>query len=223
MKKKKGWLWSLGAAIAFAMSTVMTLTSPIYDNMMMWWLPAGLTVVFAALTVWLRSKAKKEEADYAARQRAAAEERQHQQEEMRRQDEAREAKVREIRDRFRFERFAVAGVTFKNDDGTDRQKILREIALNEGGSCSVWFDENEELGEESGISVLTESGQVGNIRRSDKKKIRRFFDHKVNTISLSVERFESDEGEKIYRADVVIGMDKNDPEQQWYFDDLPEQ
>ena len=216
MKKRTGWLWSLGAAIAFAISTVMTLTSPVYDDMMKWWLPAGLTVVFAALTVWLRSKAKKEEAEYYARQRAAAEQKQ-------REQEARETAIQEARDRFRFERFAVAGVTFKNDDGTDRQKILREIALNEGGTCSVWFDENEEMGEASGISVLTESGQVGNIRRSDKEKIRRFFDHNVNTISLSVERFESDEGEKIYRADVVIGLDKNDPEQKWYFDDLSEQ
>jgi hypothetical protein len=39
---------------------------------------------------------------------------------------------------------------------------------------------------------------------------------------LAVERFENDDGEKIYRADIVIGMDREDPEQQWYFDELPE-
>ena len=216
MKKRNGWKWMLALAIWFALGTIGCLTSNMYDAFSRWPISAGLTVVFAALTVWLRSKAKKEEAEYYARQRAAAEQKQ-------REQEARETAIREARDRFRFERFAVAGVTFKNDDGTDRQKILREIALNEGGTCSVWFDENEEMGEASGISVLTESGQVGNIRRSDKEKIRRFFDHNVNTISLSVERFESDEGEKIYRADVVIGLDKNDPEQKWYFDDLSEQ
>lgn len=222
MKKRKGWLWTLGAAIAFGISTVMTLTSPIYDNMVMWWFPAGLCVLFGALTFWLYKGAKKAEEEYRQKQLAMQEKNRQLEEEIKKEQEKQRELIRQYQERFHHEKFAVAGVTFKNDDGTDRQKILREIALNEDGSCAVWFEENEELGDDSGISVLTENGQVGNIRRSDKKKLRRFFDHDVHTMILSVERFENDEGEKIYRADVVITMDKNDPKQSWYFDDLPE-
>lgn len=125
-------------------------------------------------------------------------------------------KKAEDAERFRRETFPVAGVTFQNEDGTERQKILKEIVLNQYGSCEVWFDENE--GEDAGIKVLTEFGCVGFIRRSDKAKIRKFFDKKVNTISLDAEQFENEDGEKIYRADVIVGMDKNDPEQAWYFE-----
>lgn len=212
----------LALTILFGIGFVANLTAPVYEDFVRWPTSAALTAVLAALTVWMRSNAKKAEAEYAARQRAVAEAKQREMEEKQREREAREAAIRAEKDRFRYERFPVAGVTFKNDDGTDRQKILREIALNEDGTCEVWFDENEDLGEESGISVLTENGQVGNIRRNDKKKLRRFFDRTANTMYLSVERFENDDGDKIYRADVVIVMDKNDPEQRWYFDDLPE-
>lgn len=222
MKKRTGWLWSLGASIAFVISTVMTLTNPVYDNMTKWWLPAGLAIIFAVLTVWLRSSAKKEEEAYLRQQQRKQEEQQRKQEEEQRQREELAARIKEHRERFRKEKFPVAGVTFKNDDGSDRQKILREIALNNDGTCSVFFDEDDELGEDSAIRVMTEFGQVGHIRRSDKKNIRRFFENMVNSIYLDVERFESDEGEKIYRADVVVTMDKSDPEQSWYFDDLPE-
>lgn len=98
-------------------------------------------------------------------------------EELRRQEQAArdaEAALKAEQEKFRYERFAVAGVTFKNADGTDRQKILREIALNNNGIASVAFNENDGLGEESGIEVVTEFGCVGFIRRSDKAKVRRF-------------------------------------------------
>ena len=127
------------------------------------------------------------------------------------------------RDRQRFVRlsFPVAGVTFQNEDKTDRQQILREIALNEDGFCDVWFDEDEDLGEDSGIRVMTELGCVGFLRRSDKKEVHRFFDKMTHSRFLSVERFENDDGQRIYRADVCINMDREDPDQQWYFDELP--
>ena len=104
-----------------------------------------------------------------------------------------------------------------------RQKILREIAMNNDGSTEVEFREDTALGDESAIEVLTEYGCVGFIRRSDKAKIRRFFDRKVRSSYLWVELFENEEGQKIYRADVNFVMHRDDPEQAWYFDDLPKQ
>ena len=70
---------------------------------------------------------------------------------------------------------------------------------------------------------MTEFGCVGFIRRSDKAKVRKFFGRQTQSVYLSVELFESDDGEKIYRADVQITMKRGEPDQQWYFDDLPEQ
>ena len=133
-----------------------------------------------------------------------------------------EARRQEDKRRFKRLRFPVAGVTFKNDDGTDRQKILREIALNDDGVAEVSFRENDELGEDSGIEVMTEYGCVGFVRRSDKAEIRRFFDRMAHSQHLGVELFENDDGQKIYRADVCITMDRDDPEQAWYFDELSE-
>ena len=176
-------------------------------------------LAFAVLTWRLRVSVKAEQAATDARRRA---EQQLRAEADRIAREEREAKLKEDRDRFRYENFPVAGVTFKNEDGTDRQKILREIALNNDGFAAVSFEENEDLGEDSGISVMTEFGCVGFIRRSDKAKVRRFFGRQTQAIYLAVELFESDDGQKIYRADVQITMKRGDPDQQWYFDDLPE-
>ena len=67
---------------------------------------------------------------------------------------------------------------------------------------------------------MTDYGCVGYIRRSDKEEVRRFFDKKVYMKYLEVEHFTNDEGRSIYRADVVIRLDREDPEQRWYFDAL---
>ena len=209
MKKRKGWVWTLGFTIAFALSTVGALTATNYNSFSVWPQPAALCAICAILTIILRSKAKKEEAQWQAAK-----------------EQEREAKriaeeQREIEQaKFRYEYFPVAGVTFQNEDKTDRQKILKEIALNQSGYCDVWFEQNEELGDESGISVMTEFGCVGFIRRSEKQKIRRFFDKPVQAMSLSVERFTNDDGQSIYRADVQIVMKRGEPGQEWYFDDL---
>lgn len=179
-----------------------------------------LAAVFALLTwrfrVEVRNQKEKarmaqEEADRKA------------EEESRRRKEERERKAREEkeeRDRWRYIRFPVAGVTFKNEDGTDRQAFLREVALNEDGRTEVWFDEDEDLGEASAIKVMTEYGCVGFIRRSDKSELRRFFGRTTQSSSLEVERFTNDDGQSIYRADVYIIMKRDDPEQAWYFDGL---
>lgn len=219
MKKRNGWKWTLALAIWFGFASFSILTSTNYDQFVQWPVPTAATVVFAALTVWLRTKGKREAAAAAA---SAAREKADREAAARKSREEYEERLRKDRERFARIRFPVAGVTFKNDDGTDRQKILREIALNADGYAEVWFEEDEELGDESGIRVLTDYGCVGYVRRSDKTAIRRFFDRMTNSRILSVERFENDDGEKIYRADVCITMDREDPEQRWYFDDLHE-
>ena len=177
----------------------------------------GLGLVLAFVTWRLRVDVKKEQ---QAKALQAQKEHEELMEKARIEREKQEEERRRQRELFRYERYAVAGVTFKNDDGTDRQRILREIYLNSDAHCGVWFEEDEELGEESGIRVLTEFGCVGFVRRSDKAKIRRFFGRAMQTAYLAVELFENDDGQKIYRADIQIVMKRDDPDQQWYFDEL---
>lgn len=184
--------------------------SPLAYTLFIW------PVILGVVTWRLRVAVRKERAAAEAAAREV-------EEQARRAREEDEARRKEEQDKFRYENYAVAGVTFKNADGTDRQKILREIALNEYGTASVEFEEDTDLGEESGIEVWTEFGCVGFIRRSDKAKVRRFFDRPVQSAGLLVELFVNDDGQKIYRADVHIVMYRGDPAQAWYFDDLPKQ
>lgn len=210
---RSGWKWTLAGAVVFALLTVMAFISYNYEMFRKWPLYLGLAVAFGGVTFFLYRSGAENAAAEQARRKAG-------EEAARKDQEEKEARRKADAWRFRRESFAVAGVTFKNEDGSDRQKILREIVLNEMGFCDVWFDQDPELGEESGISVQTDLGCVGFIRRSDKEKVRRFFNKKINSSTLHAELFENEDGEKIYRADVVFGMDRNDPEQAWYFDGL---
>lgn len=131
-----------------------------------------------------------------------------------------EREARQAEDERRYVRlkFPVAGVTFKNEDGISRQDLLREIVLNDSGTTDVEFQEDTDHGDESGIRVMTEYGCVGFVRRSDKGKVRRFFDKMVHMRFLSVEPFETDDGQKVYRADIRITIDRDDPDEAWYFE-----
>lgn len=211
---KSGWKWTLACSILFALLTGMALISYNYEMFRKWPLYLVLAAVFAGITYFL----------YRSGQEIAAAEQV-------RAKEAAEAAVRESREkearrkadayRFRHESFAVAGVTFKNEDGTDRQKILREIALNDFGICDAWLSREEE-GEDPPISVETDLGQVGFVRRSEKAQAAKFIGKRINSSVLHVERFQNEDGDKIYRADLQIGMDRSDPEQAWYFNGLQE-
>lgn len=68
--------------------------------------------------------------------------------------------------------FAVAGVTFKNDDGMSRQKILKEID-EEDGSPLVELEEYE-FKNERAVAVYLDGEMIGNIARDD---LQMFFDY----------------------------------------------
>ena len=212
MNKRKAWKWTLALAVWFGLSTVYALGSTMYDEHARWPIVAVLAVVFAALTVWLRSGVRKEDAELAEKKRAA-------EEAARKDREEREARLQADRERFKRLYFAVAGVTFKNDDRTDRQKILREIALNEDGHADVWL-EADDREDDPGIRVLTDVGCVGYIRRSEKAAVRKLLAHEVQPLWLGVELFTNEDGESIYRADVVFALDRENPKHKWYFDEL---
>lgn len=98
--------------------------------------------------------------------------------------------------------FPVAGVTFKNDDGSSRQEILRTICGGgEEGSTEAWLEWYQYRGEDA-YRVVTPEGIVGNIRKSDiQAAVTAIGAEKVR---LDVEQFENDDEVLIYRADVVV-------------------
>ena len=213
MKKNRGWIWLLVGAVWVTLGTVSVMSSPQYDVQARWPFAAVAAALLYAAAFFVRKMVQKDDAENAARWQAAADEKQ-------REYDEKVARVRAFREQHPEIRYAVAGVTFKNEDGTDRQKILQEMSFNEPSDNDVWFEEDEDQGKGSGIRVLTDYGCVGYIRRSDKEKVRRFFENKVWYKYLNVEQFTNDEGRSIYRADVVFVMDREDPEQRWYFDAL---
>ena len=130
-------------------------------------------------------------------------------------------KAARARDAARFvrKRYAVAGVTFKNDDGKSRQKILRGFYDEETGvsTADCWLEEYEYEGEPA-VRVMTSDGCVGNIRRSDLDEVLGYFDHGIGRMYLDVETFENEDDRTIYRADVCISFDREDEKDRWYFD-----
>ena len=219
MNKDKLSSWTLVIAVILIVGGLIEINNPEFEPELwraVFWFVIG--IVFAVITWRLRVAVGRErdEAEAAARRQQADTAA-----EYKRQLDEREERIRKERERFQTVRFPVAGVTFKNEDGTDRQKILREIYLNEDGRTRYEFTEDDQE-QDPGIRVTTDIGCVGFIRRSDKKKVRRFYGQNVYTSWLEVEHFVNDEGDKIYRADVCLRMDREDPGEQWFFNDLPE-
>ena len=100
--------------------------------------------------------------------------------------------------------FAVAGVTFKNDDGSSRQEILRDLC--EGpleGEADCWFEPFLYKGEMA-LRVKVGSDCVGNVRRSDVQTVLDCLKTSPDGAHLQAEIFENDEGEEIYRADFTF-------------------
>ena len=108
---------------------------------------------------------------------------------------------------------ALAGVTFDNEDGTSRQKLLRDYMARKT-DATMNLEEFEYKGEPA-VRVLIDGQCVGNIPRSHVAEVLDVMDRLENA-HLDVEIFypedaEDDEedrarrrGEKIYRADLTL-------------------
>lgn len=99
--------------------------------------------------------------------------------------------------------FAVAGVTFKNDDGSSRQYILKKIEQSDDYSDSTAYLEKYTYEGNPAISVSTVYGCVGNIRHNDVKTVLPLIEGDY-IARIYVEHFEDENDKTIYRADVNI-------------------
>lgn len=100
-------------------------------------------------------------------------------------------------------RVSVAGVTFDNDDGSSRQRILKAVYQDNEGSGAEGSLERYEYKGRPAVRVLIEGRCVGNIRNDDLSDVLPILD-RVEYIAAYVEPFDSEEGGKVYRADLVI-------------------
>lgn len=98
---------------------------------------------------------------------------------------------------------AVAGVTFKNDDGSSRQRILKQIAESSSYTDSTAYLERYLFEGEDAISVSTVLGMVGNIRRTDVQKVLPIIEGGY-IARIYPETFEDENDKLVYRADVKI-------------------
>lgn len=108
--------------------------------------------------------------------------------------------------------FAVAGVTFDNDDGTSRQRLLKDIRAR-GGDADLELEEWEYKGKPA-CRVLVDGEQIGNVPRHKVEEVLLVLD-RLEEASIDVGTFRPEEeededgnvrrrGELIYRADVRL-------------------
>ena len=156
------------------------------------------------------AKAAAQEKAEAARRRAAIErakaEAERERAEAERKKLAAIQEERERRERYGWYPFSVAGVTFANEDGSSRQKILSEIydaQLAEDLDPDVTLERYEYEGKPA-IHVLVNGRCVGNVPRMEVDDVSEIMDKALKRIE--VEHFVPDDAprKRIYRADVTL-------------------
>lgn len=174
---------------------------------------AVIVVCFCAAIINDRRQAAKKQ---AAKKQAAEEKRQAQQEKLenlRREKEEEKAQAAAQREEWealhgRF-KTSLAGVTFENEDGTSRQKLLKDFKAR-GGQADLELEEYEYKGAPA-IRVLVDGECVGNIPRNRVDELQAIMD-RLERANLEVEAFRPDDddepgqkrGALIYRADLYL-------------------
>ena len=100
--------------------------------------------------------------------------------------------------------FKVAGVTFANPDGTERQRTLASFYRSNGGSGSGTGRISRYTYQGApAIYVLLNNKIIGNIPANDVSSVLSIY-NEIDEVSVFVDRFFSDEGELVYFARVNI-------------------
>ncbi len=111
----------------------------------------------------------------------------------------------------------VAGVTFDNDDGTSRQRLLKDIKVR-GGDAYLELQEYEYKNEPA-IRITVDGECIGNVPKTRVKEVSAVLDSLENA-RLDIERFcpedEDEDGHRhgqeiIYRADLILIYSKAAP------------
>lgn len=146
-----------------------------------------------------KAEKKKEAEKAAAAQREAAEAKRRAAEEERRAWEARrKAELEEWeRQHGRFTT-AIAGVTFDNEDGTSRQKILKDLKIRGTAGANLRLEEFEYKGSPA-VRVIVDDMCIGNI---PKNRVEELFDimEKLEKANLEIDTFYPEEEKRRRRG-----------------------
>lgn len=119
------------------------------------------------------------------------------------QRQAEEAQKREFEEKHGKLLIPVAGVTFKNDDGSNRQQILKSIYQESEGMIEGCSLEQYEYKGSPAIKISVEYDCIGNVRKEDVEKVLEIWE-RIEYVGVYVEPFENEENKKVYRADLSI-------------------
>lgn len=189
--------------------------SPILDyTMAIVFGSAGAVLILAAVILFIKER----NARTADQQSAAEDARQ-------KEDERRAAAIREREERQAHQAewekthgrivTNIAGVTFKNEDGSSRQAVLKDAYVN-GCAGTLEFVEYEYQNEPA-LLVCYEGTGIGSIPKARVAEIMEILP-RLTSAALDVEVFvpelddESVKPEKIYRADLTLIYDKTAPD-----------
>lgn len=180
-----------------------------------------LLCIFGAITISVlvlrkedrdaKAAKQKKDAERLAREMEKAEAEKRQREETRAEEERRSAEWNAKHGRLVI---PVAGVTFDNEDGTPRQKILKDLKVT-GGDAELNLEEYEYKGAPA-IRILVNDMCVGNIPKSRVSEVSAVMDH-LESGRIDIEKFqpedEDDDGHRrgsstIYRADLILVYSK---------------
>lgn len=96
--------------------------------------------------------------------------------------------------------YGIAGVTFKNDDGTSRQKLIKN--MNDGDSVVI---EKYNFNGDIAIKIINKKGeQIGNLKEKDIKNLLEIYDKIYKTEIFNIRSFIGEKGKEIYAADLVV-------------------
>ncbi len=114
-------------------------------------------------------------------------------------------------------RFRVAGVTYDNDDGSSRQRVLKEALANDGEG-TIGFESYDYKGKDAVLITYNDMG-IGNVPAP---QVQAFLDvvDRLTSARLDVERFRPEDNDEfddrprsaadyIYRADVTVVYSKD--------------
>ena len=94
----------------------------------------------------------------------------------------------------------VAGVTFKNADGSSRQANLKDLEVS--GADNVQLVQFEYQGEPA-LRVVVDGMEIGNVPADVVPEVFKIMP-RIDNIMCIVSTFDNDSGRRIYRADLDI-------------------
>ena len=159
-------------------------------------------IIAIILALIARSEDQKRRREIEAFNRAEAEKEQRRLEEARRAEE----EARNPKPIIKSWCFPIAGVTFRNNDGTSRQDILKRMyAIQEAGGLDIIHIEDYDFNGEKAYGVYYDGEQFGNIKRQDIAEMDEAMNSDgITSCAIEIYHFRNEDGKKIYCAKLTL-------------------